>query len=39
MFLSTVTDIPSNVSGGIGYWNGYGAVELYFVMSDYCQPE
>ena len=39
MFLSTVTDIPSNVSGGIGYWNGYGAVELYFVMSDYYQPE
>ena len=39
MFLSTVTDIPSNVSGGIGYWNGYGAVELFFVMSDYYQPE
>ena len=39
MFLSTVADIPSNVSGGIGYWNGYGAVELFFVMSDYYQPE
>lgn len=35
MFLSTVADIPSNISGGIGYWIGYGAVEHYFIMSDY----
>lgn len=35
MFLSTIADVPSNVKGALGYWNGYGAVEKHFIIKDY----
>lgn len=30
MFLSTYSNLPSNIVGGYGYWCGYGSVTNYF---------
>lgn len=35
MFLSTSSQIPTNITGGKGYWFGYGSVEKVFVLADY----
>lgn len=35
MFLSTSDNIPSNISGGLGYWCGYGATTAHFVIKDF----
>lgn len=34
MFLSTSSDMESNIVGGYGYWCGYGAVTDYIVIRD-----
>lgn len=34
MFLSTSSDIVSNISGGYGYWCGYGAITDHIVIRD-----
>lgn len=34
MFLSTSTSLPSNISGGKGYWCGYGAVYDTFTIGE-----
>lgn len=42
MFLSTSSDMESNIVGGYGYWCGYGAVTDYIVIRDSvraCPPE
>ena len=37
MFLSTSLDMYSNISGGYGYWCGYGAVTRHIVIQDSIQ--
>jgi hypothetical protein len=32
MFLATTTSLPSNITGGKGYWCGYGAVTQYLII-------
>jgi hypothetical protein len=32
MFLSTTSSLPSNITGGKGYWCGYGAVNHYLII-------
>ena len=32
MFLATTTSLPSNITGGKGYWCGYGAVTKYLII-------
>lgn len=34
MFLSTSSDIESNIIGGYGYWCGYGTITDYIVIRD-----
>jgi hypothetical protein len=34
MFLSTSTDIETNINGGYGYWCGYGTITNYIVIQD-----
>ena len=34
MFLSTFSDIESNIHGGYGYWCGYAAVTSHFIISE-----
>lgn len=34
MFLSTSSDIVSNIIGGYGYWCGYGTITAYIVIQD-----
>ena len=34
MFLSTGADIVSNITGGYGYWCGYGAITDHIVIRD-----
>ena len=33
--LSTTTNMPTNIVGGIGYWFGYGSATSYFIIKDY----
>lgn len=35
MFLSTSSNLPSNIAGGMGYWCGYGATTTLFIIKDY----
>jgi len=34
MFLSTSTDMETNINGGYGYWCGYGTITNYIVIQD-----
>ncbi len=34
MFFSTSSDIESNITGGYGYWCGYGTITDYIVVRD-----
>lgn len=34
MFLSTSTDMETNINGGYGYWCGYGAITDHIVIQD-----
>lgn len=34
MFLSTSTDMASNIVGGYGYWCGYGAITSHIIIRD-----
>jgi len=34
MFLSTSSDVVSNITGGYGYWCGYAAITDYIVIRD-----
>ena len=34
MFLSTFSDIESNITGGYGYWCGYGSIVDHIVIRD-----
>lgn len=34
MFLSTSSDVESNIVGGYGYWCGYGSITDYIVIRD-----
>lgn len=34
MFLSTFTDMESNIDGGYGYWCGYSAIRHHIVIAD-----
>ena len=33
MFLSTYSNLPSNIIGGYGYWCGYGSITNHFMIS------
>lgn len=35
MFLSTSSNLPSNITGGLGYWCGYGSAEGMFIIRNY----
>lgn len=37
MFLSTITDITTNIKGGYGYWCGFGAITDHIVIQDSIQ--
>lgn len=34
MFLSTFSNLPTNIVGGHGYWCGYGAVTKHFIIQE-----
>lgn len=34
MFLSTSSNIPTNITGGTGYWCGYGATTAHIIVSE-----
>jgi hypothetical protein len=33
--LSTTNNLPTNITGGTGYWFGYGTHTAYFIIRDY----
>ena len=35
MFLYTSSNLPSNITGGLGYWCGYGSAEGMFIIRNY----
>ncbi|MBQ6210240.1 MAG: DUF4249 domain-containing protein [Prevotella sp.] len=35
MFLSTSQNVKTNIKGGVGYWCGYGAINIHIPISDY----
>lgn len=38
--FSTFTNVPSNISGGVGYWCGYNSVADYFIVGgDTCRTK
>lgn len=39
MFLSTYSNLPSNIVGGYGYWCGYGSVTNHFILKDVIRSE
>lgn len=39
MFLSTSSDMVSNISGGYGYWCGYGSKETHIIIRDSIKAE
>jgi hypothetical protein len=39
MFMPVSTNVQSNLSGGIGYWQGYGISYIPVIVSDHVNAE